>query len=154
MALRLALPLLAAAALSTVGCYTTWDIAPRNVGSLHVDQESGDKVIIANNGDFVVVDRNTELVFRSSAPRASMLDVKFESVGVVGGPAEPRKEWWLGGVLRGDGRGIRVDMNQVTSLAAKRYSPGKTTALVVGAVAAACVVAGVAGGIIASQISN
>ncbi len=131
---RFSLALLAAISLSTTGCYTTWDIAPRNVSSLHTDPELG-KVMIANNGDFVPMDRDTEMRFTTTG--GPDLDVKFESLDVAGGPASPRKEWWAGGVLRGDGRGMRVDMREVTAVVAKRYSPGKTAALVAGLVAGA-----------------
>ncbi len=142
MGTRLALPLLAAAALGSAGCYTTWDIAPKNVATLHVDPKRQEKVIVASNGDDVVVDRDTELRFRSLGPRVPDLDVKFDALDVYGAPTDPNRQWWMDGVLRGDGRGIRVDMNEVASLTAKRFSPGKTTALIVGVVAGAAAVVG------------
>jgi hypothetical protein len=144
MATRLPLTLVAALSACCGGCYSTWDIAPRNVMSLHVDPETAEKMVIASDGAAVVVDRDTELLFHARGPMVPELDVKFESLAVVGAPGARDGKWWVSGVLRGDGRGIRVDMNEVTSLMAKRYSPGKTTALVVGVVLAVCLVTAVA----------
>jgi len=139
--------LVAAAALPAVGCYATWDIGPSNINTLHVDKPPAAKVL-DSKGRAVTVDRDTELIFHAVGPVAQDLDVKFESLAVYGGPWTANHEWWVSGVLRGDGRGIRIDMNQVESLTAKRFSPGKTAWLVVGLVVGACAVAATAVGVI------
>jgi hypothetical protein len=131
---RRTLLLLAVAALPTLGCYTTWDIGPRNINTVHVDKPPATKVVVVvGEGETVDVDRDTELVFGALVPTVETLDVKFESLEVHGSPGEP-EGWWVSGVLRGDGRGIRIDMNQVASLKATRYSHGKTALLVTGVV--------------------
>ena len=127
--------LLAAAALPALGCYTTWDIGPRNINTLHVEKPPAEKMVLVNSkGDTVELDRDTELVFGALVPTVEALDVKFDSLEVHGGPGAPDGQWWVSGILRGDGRGIRIDMNQVASLTAKRYSPGKTAGLVTGVI--------------------
>jgi hypothetical protein len=137
---RRRLLLLAVAALPALGCYTTWDIGPRNINTLHAENPPAAKaVVIDAAGESVQMDRDTELVFGALVPTVEALDVKFESLEVHGSPGEP-EGWWVSGVLRGDGRGIRIDMSQVASLKAKRYSQGKTALLVTGVIVGAIAV--------------
>jgi hypothetical protein len=147
--------------LPCVGCYTTWDIAPRELGKLDGYRAPAPTVIFDTKDEKVVVDEGLELGFtaRDPAPGAPPLApyarqelvVKFDAIDVHVAP----NEWWLSGILHGDKRWIRVDLNQVKKVVAQRYSHGKTAGLVIGCVAGtAAIFVGITLGLVASWASH
>lgn len=131
---RLQLALVAATALPALGCYSTWDIGLREVDKLNGYRAPGPPaIVVATDGDKVKVDEGTTLQFRPRTPSPDLF-VRFEAIDVHGNPTAGDGRWWVSGVLRGDGRTIGIDLNQVAFLTARRFSPGMTTGLVVGVV--------------------
>jgi hypothetical protein len=148
----LRLALVVAAALPALGCYSTWDIPTREVAKMDGYRAPAPaKVVLARDGDEVEVDRETALHFHMRGPVPEYI-VWFDSIDVRGTPATPDKPWWVSGVLRGSGVTAGLDMNQVTSLMARRYSPGKTAALVVGVVLGVAAVVGITIGVAAASL--
>jgi hypothetical protein len=180
----------------SAGCYSTWDIAPREINRLDGYRSPVAKVTVDKAGDRVEVDHDTQLSFvsnedfyQSSVPStgacrknfdcpanlvcraakcvslsSSVADAEtarlafrgsFDSIDIHIAPptafaGSPPKAWWLTGILRDDGTAIRVDLNKVVSVTARRFSPGKTAGLIVGCVVGAAVIAGAMVGIISA----
>lgn len=106
-----------ALAMASAGCFSTWDIAPRSLGSLNGYHEPEKIPIADTNGNEVMFDRITELRFLDStgAPRER---AKFSAIQVNGST--------FTGAVRPDGHPFAIDLAQVSAVQAKRYSALKT----------------------------
>jgi hypothetical protein len=112
------------------GCYSTWDIPIKEVNRLDGYRAPLERRITDNYGNEVPVDGDTELRFHAKAnvevPEVPDLQGHFTAIDVHKGP----EAWLLDGVLRGGGQPVRVDLREVVSVQAKRYSPGTTAAVI------------------------
>ncbi len=113
--------LVAATAAPCAGCYTTWDIPVKEVHQLDGYRAPAPRVILDAEGEKVRVDHETALGFESGLP-GTEVEAKLDAIDIhaEGG------EWLLSGLLHGSGQPFRVDLNQITRITAKRFSPGKT----------------------------
>jgi len=110
----------ASLAMGTTGCYTAWDIAPQSVQNLNGFHEGERRPLADTSGGAVSFDKSTELRFIDpSGVRAA----KFSSI-VVDGPS-------LTGVVRPTHEPIAVDLRQVATIQARKFSPGKTALAIV-----------------------
>jgi hypothetical protein len=126
-----------------IGCYSTWDIAPRELIKLDGYRAPAAATIVDKRGHQVEVDPKTELLF-ITVNKIPVVEARFTSIDVREAP----KEWWLSGVLHGDGTAIRVDLNQIGRVKATRFSPGKTAVVVVVPVVATGIFIGLVVGVI------
>jgi hypothetical protein len=141
--------LTAVIAAPSAGCYTTWDIPVKELNHLDGYRASQPRVVTHQDGDDVIVDDDTQLRFRTG-PSGPRLQAKFDAIDIHEGSAE----WWLSGILHGDGQPLRVDLGKVTQVAVKRYSPGKTAITVLVPVITVAIVAGVGLGILFASIPD
>jgi hypothetical protein len=110
-------------ATTCTGCFSTWDISPRELNRLNGYREPQVVPIADNNGKEVAFDPRTELRFYG--PDGEMQDkAKFASIDVAGST--------FTGIARGERRTVSVDLSQVSEVQARKFSIGKTIAVGVG----------------------
>jgi hypothetical protein len=113
---------LVAALMPCAGCFTTWDVPMKDVHYLDGYRAPVQQVAtVTADGDEVVLDPGTQLHFQSGAEGPKLV-AKFDAIDVHVSPGQ----WWIDGILHGDGQPVRVDLRHVTKISARRYSPGKT----------------------------
>jgi hypothetical protein len=121
-------------AASSTGCYTTWDIPHHELETLNGYHVPKPAVVLDKEDALVELDADTQL----------WLQLHHDSEWIKTEAAAAYAEGPVLTVLRQGKEGpLRVDLSEVTSARLRRYSPGKTTALVFGVVlgAAAAVAA-------------
>jgi hypothetical protein len=106
-----------ALACGCLGCFSTWDIAPKSLRALDGYHEPDVAQIRDRNGDEVKFDRITELHF-VDGDEGHSARAKFSQIQVHGS--------LFAGIMRPDGRPFTIDLSHVTAVEAKRYSAWKT----------------------------
>lgn len=129
--------------LSSAGCYSTWDIAPKSLGSLNGFHEPEARPLPDMRGDQVTFDGNTELHFvdNSGAPK----DAKFASIEMSGS--------MFTGVTKPNNYPFAIDLRQVNEAQIKKFSWAKT-GLLVGIIVAAVVVTPIVLGVVFGSSSD
>ena len=127
-------------AFVSVGCYSTWDVGPKALAPLNSYNEGTAVLLKDTDGSEFTFDRNTSLRFTSSAGPSN--ETKFALTQINGS--------MLTGTARPDGHAFAIDLRQVFSVRARKFSYFKT-GLAIG-VPIAVTVAVVS--IIASVMSN
>ncbi len=124
--------LLLAVLLTTpcAGCFFTWEVPVKEVTRLDGFRAPGERELTDKYGNKFSVDEETELRFHPQPnpeyPPVPDLKGRFTAIDVHEGP----EAWLFQGVLRGKGEPVRIDLRQVVSVEAKRYSRGGTAAAI------------------------
>jgi hypothetical protein len=135
--------LLGLLAMTSAGCYSTWDIAPKSLESLNGYHEPEARPLADMTGEQVEFDHSTELRFTdtSGVPKAE----KFSSIQ-VNGPT-------FAGTVRPDNHPFLIDLKQVSAVEAKKFSALKT-GLVIGIPVGIVVIASVIAIVVATSAGD
>ena len=101
------------------GCYSTWDVAPKELTKLNGFRDRQKVEIVDQDGDPFVFDRATELSFQT-ADGTVQDKAKFSSIDINGS--------MLTGAARGAPRTVSIDLNTLSNIEARHFSVGKTVA--------------------------
>ena len=123
------------AILSTAGCYSTWDVAPRELTHLKGFERPQEVELEDVEGSSFRFDGSTELSF-DRADGTSPERHRFSSIDEVKGHT-------LQG-LDDEHRSTLVELTHVERIEAKNFSVGKTVALSLGVTMGAATLAGIA----------
>jgi hypothetical protein len=101
------------------GCYSTWDVAPRELTKLNGYREPQQVPLVDQEGDTFAFDKRTELSFQT-AGGATQDKAKFSAIDVNG--------TMFSGAARGAPRTVNVELGTLSNVEARRFSIGKTVA--------------------------
>jgi hypothetical protein len=118
-------------ALSTTGCYATWDVAPREVTKLHRYVAPKRVELSTSSGGKFDFNQDTELQFHQAS---GVLATRYSEVEVRGDVLHGRDEHGV--------PALPVDLRRVDTVRASRLSPGGTAGLVIGVTTGAMTVGG------------
>lgn len=106
-------------AVSCTGCYSTWDIAPRELGRLDGYRATAPVKLRDQEGSVVEFDEESELQLRRGS---AVLEEKLVAAS-ANGPL-------LTAIRRTDQSPLYIDLRRVETARVKRFSTGKTAATV------------------------
>jgi hypothetical protein len=134
--------------LSCLGCYSTWDVAPKDLHTLKGFQANAEIPIRDTDGTVFMFDEGTDLTFERSKPGEGVRyeSHRFSSIGQVDSNA-------LSGVDDRN-RGVTVDLTRVENVEAAKFSVGKTVGLSVGITVGVAAVAGIVLAVASSSLSG